>query len=363
MKLNHEISRFPQESTLENASTPPASWYTWPEFFELEKQTVFRKHWLFVGRTDQLREPGDYFSGMFLDWPYLVTKDDEGELRAYYNVCSHHGTCVASGEGKATQFVCPYHGWTYGLGGDLKKAPRAGAMQSLKDRNLNLKPIAVDTFGPFVALHFGEPTVSLKEELESLHQSFVSEPFAELQFVRRLSYTIDCNWKVFVDNYLDGGYHVPHMHPGLNGQLDFGSYQSNLGSSWSMQSCKTAPSDEDESSNDFGERVGEHADYAWVHPNFMVNRYGRWMDTNTVIPLARHRCLVVFDYYYQGTPDEAFLEKSMVASDQVQQEDIEICHLVQRGLGSGAYDQGVYAPRFEAPMFHFHRLLHRDFQR
>ena len=90
----------------------------------------------------------------------------------------------------------------------------------------------------------------------------------------------------------------------------------------------------------------------------MLNRYGPWMDTNTVIPLSVDRCMVIFDYYYEGDPEVDFVNKSMSASDQVQQEDIEICRIVQRGLGSGAYDQGLYAPRFEAPMFHFHRLLH-----
>jgi len=362
-KLKSEINLFSAKEAIENASTPPASWYTWPGFFELEKETVFRKHWLIVGRTDQLLESGDYFSGIFLGWPYLITKDDEGNLRAFYNVCSHHGACIAPGEGRTKQFVCPYHGWIYDLRGQLKKAPRAGAIQALKSRNVDLKGIPVDTFGPFIALHFGQPSSCLKQELESLHGSFISDPFHNLKFVRQLTYSIDCNWKVFVDNYLDGGYHVAHMHPGLNDQLDFSSYQSTLGECWAVQSCKTAPSDADKFSKDFGDRVGDHADYAWVYPNFMMNRYGPWMDTNTVIPVSPDRCRVIFDYYHEGTPDQDFLEKSMIASDQVQQEDIEICHLVQTGLGSGIYNQGLYASRFEMPMLHFHRLLHRDFQR
>ena len=87
------------------------------------------------------------FRSLFMGWPYLVTKTEHGELQAFYNVCSHHGTCVASGEGRAKQFVCPYHGWTYGLTGELKKAPRAGAMQSLQSRNLNLKGLPVDKNG------------------------------------------------------------------------------------------------------------------------------------------------------------------------------------------------------------------------
>ncbi|MFP6621089.1 MAG: SRPBCC family protein, partial [Pirellulaceae bacterium] len=89
---------------------------------------------------------------------------------------------------------------------------------------------------------------------------------------------------------------------------------------------------------------------------------GPWMDTNTVIPLSVDRCLVVFDYYHEGPVEPSFREDSLLASDRVQQEDIDICTRVQAGLGSGAYDQGIYAPAFESPMLHFHRLLHSDFQ-
>ena len=360
--LLEEIQRFRSDDPIEKAATPPASWYTSQSFLELEEDSVFSKQWLFVGRRDQLRKPGDYFSGTFLRRPYVVVLDDEGAPRAFYNVCSHHGTCVASGEGTTEQFVCPYHGWTYDRQGTLTKAPLAGALQSLKERDLDLKPITVNQWGPLIALHFGIPATPLAAELVPLLDAFADAPFEKLQFVRRVTYRVDCNWKVFVDNYLDGGYHVAHVHPGLTGQLDIASYDSTIGQRWSLQSCRAASSPGDDSKGDFPQRVGQHADYAWVYPNFMINRYGPWMDTNTVIPLSADRCLIVFDYYHEGPPETEFLEQSLTASDQVQQEDIEICHRVQVGLNSGVYEQGVYAPGFEAPMLHFHRLLHADFQ-
>ena len=362
INLAEEIQRFESNAPIESAATPPASWYTSNGFLELEKNTAFGKRWLFVGRQDQLQEPGDYFSGSFLGWPYVVVLGDEGVPLAFYNICSHHGTCVASGEGKTEQFVCPYHGWTYDRQGKLTSAPRAGAIQSLKERNLDLKPIHVSQWGPFIALHFGTPSTSLETELAPLLDAFTAQPFENVQFVRRVTYQIDCNWKVFVDNYLDGGYHVAHAHPGLTGQLDLSSYARTLGEGWSMQSCAATSSPGSDSSTDFAQRIGEQADYAWIYPNFMVNRYGPWMDTNTVIPLSAKSCLIVFDYYHEGLPETGFLEQSLVASDQVQQEDIELCKRVQAGLNSGVYQQGVYAPGLEAPMLHFHRLLHADFQ-
>lgn len=361
INLAEEISRFQANDPIESAATPPASWYTSDQFLALEKEAVFQKQWIFVGRQDQLQQPGDYFSGTFLGWPYVVVLDDEQVPRAFYNICSHHGTCVATGEGNTEQFVCPYHGWTYDRQGKLTKAPLAGALESLKQRNLDLKPITVSRWGPFLALHFGSPVTPLETELAPLLETFATDPFEKMQFVRRVSYLLECNWKVFVDNYLDGGYHVAHVHPGLTDQLEMSSYRSILGTRWSMQSCSAGSSPGNDPSADFAERIGEHADYAWVYPNFMINRYGPWLDTNTVIPLSADRCLVVFDYFHEGSPEPAFLDESLTASDQVQQEDIEICKRVQAGLDSGVYEQGVYAPGFEAPMLHFHRLLHADF--
>ncbi|MFP6768098.1 MAG: aromatic ring-hydroxylating dioxygenase subunit alpha [Planctomycetaceae bacterium] len=357
-----EIQRFRPNDSIESAFTPPASWYTSSSFPDLEKESVFRDQWLFVGRLDQLDKPGDYFSGTFLGWPYVVVLDDEKVPRAFYNICSHHGMCVALREGSTEQFVCPYHGWTYDRLGKLTEAPRAGALQSLKQRNLDLKPIQVSQWGPFVALHFGTPSTSLETELAPLLSSFAANPYENIQFVRRVTYRIDCNWKVFVDNYLDGGYHVAHVHPGLTGQLDISSYRSTLGERWSMQSCAATSTPGNDSSADFTQRIGQHADYAWIYPNFMINRYGPWMDTNTVIPLSFDSCLVIFDYYHEGPLETGFQEQSLTASDRVQQEDIEICNQVQVGLNSGVYQQGVYAPGFEEPMLHFHRLLHAVFQ-
>lgn len=346
-----ELSRFDPECPIGSALTPPASWYTTQAFHDLERDTVFRNHWQFVGRLDQVELPGDYFTGVFMGWPYVVVRSNDGNLRAFFNVCSHHGTCVTKGEGNSDEFVCPYHGWAYSHSGDLKRAPHAGAIAALKTRNLHLKPIPVDTWGPFVALHFGSPTRKLKDQLQSLSSLFKRDPFVGMKFIRRVPYEIPCNWKVFVDNYLDGGYHVPFMHPDLSGHLDTGSYKTTLGDYYSMQAC----------AGQTDERIGSHADYAWIYPNFMVDRYGPWLNTITAIPTSPDRCITVIDYYYDGAPEPDFLRSSMADSDQVQQEDIEICQMVQTGLNSGVYEQGVYAPKFEGSMLLFHQLLTFDF--
>jgi choline monooxygenase len=315
-----------------------------------------------VARTDQLATPGDYASGDCAGEPWVVVRDGD-RLRAFHNVCRHHAACVASGNGNTDRLVCPYHGWTYHLDGRLARAPRLGPIQDFSRDDFGLRQLEAALWAPlvFVRVEPGEP--SLAELLAPLSGRIET---TSLRFVARRSWEIGCNWKVFVDNYLDGGYHVPHMHGGLAAQLDLESYRTEVFDRVSIQSVVSedeppAPSGP-AGAGDFRERVGGGAVYAYVYPNLMINRYGPIMDTNWVAPLGPDRCLTVFDYWFDAAVagNTAFVEQSLAASEQVQREDIEVCESVQRGLRSSSYDVGRYAPLIEFGMYQFHRLLARD---
>ncbi len=356
--LAEELTRFEPNRPLARAWTPPASWYVDPRFLQLEKASLFRNHWQFIAPRERLREPGEYFCGRFLDVPYVVLLDEKSVLRAFYNVCSHHATCVAEGSGQTRELVCPYHGWTYALDGRLKKAPRAGAIPRLADHNLDLKPLPVAVFGPFILLNFGLQPTPIEEALADLEQETRDFRLGDMRFIARKTYSLQCNWKVFVDNYLDGGYHVSTMHRDLADSLDLKTYTSRIRGDCVVQSCHArgqAPA------NSAGtDRIGKRATYLWQFPNMMINRYGPWMDTNWVLPLDAANCRVIFDFYHEGAPDEKSVQENLRDSELVQQEDTTICHRVQAGLQSGAYDQGVYAPKFEAAMYHFHQKLFHE---
>lgn len=353
--LATEIRRFDPTKGIGDNATPPASWYTDARFLELERETVFGNNWLPAGRLDQVQEPGDYFTCTYLRKPIIVTRDTEGVLRAFYNVCAHHGTRVCDGAGKLEGFTCPYHGWRYDLTGKLRAAPRAGRIEELAHKNLNLKPLPVKAWGPLVWIWLGaEDPPDMEQRMALLEARNHQLRFDGLQFVAQVVYTMDCNWKVFIDNYLDGGYHVPHMHKALAGDLKFDQYHSHIGDVFSIQSCPAATQEDT--------RLGDAADYTWIYPNLTLNRYGPWLDTNLVLPNGTHRCTVIFDYYHQGPVADDVLQTALAESDQVQQEDDAVCRRVQEGLESGVYDRGVYAPRYEQPMYHFHQLLAADFR-
>ena len=178
-------------------------------------------------------------------------------------------------------------------------------------------------------------------------------------FLRR-SYFLNCNWKVFVDNYLDGGYHVPHIHGGLSSVLDNSKYKIETGERFCLQTSPIVT--EKIESPTAVVRKGERAHYFWIYPNFMINVYEGVMDTNLVIPHGVDKTEVIFDYYFADVSESA-REKNLASiaiSEQIQAEDVAICESVQRGLKSRAYDTGRLSVRREAGEHLFHQLLHAD---
>jgi len=362
------LAGFDAALPLEEATAPPADWYTDAEFFDAELRTVFRRNWLAAARLDQLQEIGSYVAGRMGKLPYVLTRDEHGDLHALANVCRHRAAEVAAGAGRGEHLQCAYHGWTYGLNGRLRSAPELGGVARFDRSDYGLLPLAVSVWGPFAFLAAETPEYPLETELAELAGRLEATDYLRLQFVERRTYDLACNWKVFVDNYLDGGYHVATLHPGLASQLTLGSYRCELFERYAIQSCDSgngedSPSSATEACSDFAERVAGGAIYAWIYPNLMINRYGPIMDTNVVLPLDAGRCRVIFDWYFADTEGEAgaaFVEKSIAASDQVQQEDIAICESVQRGLASGSYRPGPYSVKRQMAEHRFHQMLAAD---
>ena len=347
---------------IESASTPPASWYTDPAVYEAEKRQVFEKAWIAVGRTDQLPAPGSYFTGDLVGNPYVVLRDEENRLRAMHNVCRHHAAVVAQECGKATELVCPYHGWAYRLDGGLKRAPRMGRMDGFNAEQLSLPPISVGEWGPFLLVDLDGPLggEGNPRDLE-VDVAPIAGPLAELgiddmRWVERRRYVMQCNWKVFVDNSLDGGYHVAYAHEGLAEGLAFDGYTTEMFDRSSIQVCGSSGSDN---------RLGDKVIYAWLYPNFFVNRYGRMMDTNLVVPLSVDSCEVIFDFYvdYHDIDEwsaKKTIRKSVNQSHIIQEEDIEICESTQLGMHSMSFQRGRYSAQLERAVHGFHAMLWDD---
>lgn len=350
---------------LERTHTLPSRWYTEPEIAALERERVFGDVWQAVGRAEQVAEPGAFLTAMAGAEPILAARDEAGTLRAFYNVCRHRAAKVAcEASGRATRFRCRYHGWTYDLAGRLRGAPEFDGVEEFAREENGLVELAVQTWGPFVFVHPGTEPDPLEDWLRPLES--LRATLGDLRFFERREYELGCNWKVFVDNYLDGGYHVNTIHPGLAGVLDYSRYRSELHGATSVQRSPLRPAGAAADSGDGPKtadvRVGEEAFYWWVFPNFMINVYGPAMDTNLVLPEGHDRCRVLFDFYFANSDDpaaERFRKDSIAVSEQIQAEDASICEEVQRGLQSRSYDVGRFSVRRESTGHHFHQLLVR----
>ena len=361
--LREIIDSYAPDAPLAEASTIPSAWYLDPRILDLERRTVFARSWQIAGRVDQVRTPGQYVScELPAGEPVVAVRGRDDVLRGFYNVCRHHAAAVVNeAEGQAASLRCPYHGWTYALDGQLKGTPDFAAVCDF-DRSANgLVPIRTAVWEKWIFVRLEQDGLSLETFLGSgLSNGIRALGLADLHWMERRRYTLACNWKVFVDNYLDGGYHVPHLHKGLDSVLDYSSYTIENGERFCLQS---SPIVGDRAEPRTGAvRTGDRALYYWIYPNLMINCYGGAMDTNLVIPRAVGKTDVIFDFYFQDVSEAARArnQASIEVSEQIQDEDVAVCASVQRGLGSRAYTAGRLSVRREAGEHLFHRLLYDD---
>ncbi|MEM6992773.1 MAG: SRPBCC family protein [Myxococcota bacterium] len=365
-RLDALVDGFDPTIPVERATTPPSSWYTDPDLFALERRAVFARAWHPAARLSLLDTPGAYVSGCHVGEPWVVVRDASGSLGAFSNTCRHKGREVVTGTGQADRLVCGYHAWSYGLDGRLKSAPKMAGIEAFDREALSLPPLGLDAWGPWAFINHRRDAPPMAQRVASLDAALQRTEWQRLRFIDRKAWTIECNWKVYVDNYLDGGYHIPHMHPSLDAQLDMASYRTELFGEFSIQSSDAAGEADARTAVDASVRIGDGAIYAWVYPNFMLNRYGPCLDSNLVIPLGPDRCRVEYEFYFldtDGPEAQAFVRESIEQADVTQREDIAICESVQRGLHSQHYDRGRYAPRVELGEHHFHSLLAADLRR
>jgi choline monooxygenase len=350
---------------LEHASTIPAPWYFDKRIEQLERESVFAANWQMVGRLDQVRECGQFFTLDLTGEPLLVVRGEDAHLRGFYNVCRHHAAAVVSeAAGCAKQFRCPYHGWTYGNDGTLKGMVEFEGVCNFDRKDNGLRPVRVDTWENFVLVNLDGKAAPLNEFLGKVPSLVAPLKIAEkLHFFDRRVYTLNCNWKVYVDNYLDGGYHVPHAHKGLSSVVKYTRYTIE---NFERSCLQSSPLDASTASDSaVGATRQGHAFYLWIYPNFMINAYSGVMDTNLVLPLGVDKCAVIFDYYFADVSPAAAQHHhdSIKVSEKVQDEDMAICDSVQRGLASRAYLAGRLSVRREAGEHLFHRLLYHDMTR
>jgi choline monooxygenase len=211
---------------LARASTLPSRFYFDPAVLEQEKDRVFGRTWQLVARLDDLARPGDFVPAAILDEPLIITHGMDGVLRGFYNVCRHRAGQVALSKGNRKSLQCRYHGWTYGLDGALRACPEMEETEDFRKADFGLVPVRVEHWGPFVFANLDEAAPPLREVMGAIPDEVAATGYdvEHMRLVERRDYVVECNWKVYVDNYLEG-YHLPIAHPALFRELDYDSYR------------------------------------------------------------------------------------------------------------------------------------------
>jgi len=348
------------DERLESASTLPSRLYTDTLFLDVEKEKVFSRTWQLVGRQEQVASTGQFFTAAVADEPIVVVRGSDGALRALSNVCRHRAGPVASGEGSCKVFRCGYHGWSYALDGQLIGAPEFEGVQDFRKWEQTLPQFRVDTWLGLVFVNLDSSARPLSETIGDLPATLQPRGLSSMRSAGRKDWTIQCNWKVYVDNYLEG-YHIPIVHPGLMRELDYARYRTETKGMYSVQHAPLKESPRGRLRREKG--AADEAQYFWVFPNLMLNVYPDNFSTNLIVPISHDRTLTIFEWFFPD-PDapgvRETLRQTIEFSDEIQREDIAICEAVQRGLRSRTYQKGRYSVRRENGLHHFHGLLARS---
>ena len=354
----------------EPVRTLPAWTYRSAAFFRAEQEAVFRRSWLLIGHAAQLRRPGDYVSQTIAGEPLAVVRGEDGELRAFSNVCRHRGARVLDGAGTCGKALrCPYHGWTYGLDGRLLGVPeRSGFARLVKDEN-GLWPLRCAELAGFVFVSLAGDPEPLERELPGFAERIAPfRPELLVEYARGQD-LLPLNWKNVVDNYLEG-YHIPVGHPGLLRLLDYKRYTvetTDAKVSYARSPLRA------KASRNLQERLyqrlvrpmpgveGDDAEtwsYIFAFPAMTWNLYPDQIDSWCVYPLDERRTLAVWRSYRpperSGLRDRLVRRLNFRLNSLVMDEDNELCARVQDGLGSSLYRAGVLNAARENGLKHFH---------
>ena len=350
--------------SLAGGATLPAQWYTDPAILRLEQERIFKRHWQYAGRIDQVAEPGTWFSCLAGTIPVVVTRDPSGELHAFINVCRHRGHVIATGEGHRETLQCPYHAWTYGLDGALRKAPRSEREADFDPELFSLLPVQIEAWGPLLFVNPDPAAPPLSEALGPLpgHVAAAGVELDRLRFRERREWSIAADWKIAMENYLEC-YHCPVAHPGFSKVIDVDPDAYLLASEGLVSSQFGAPrpkaleGDGRAPYDPRGEVV--QAQYHLLWPTTTINiEAGRGnLSVDTTKPNGPGRAVGSTDFFfYEDVPEETAVSMMEFAM-QVGLEDSGLVEAVQLGLESGMVPQGRLLLSSEHLIQHFQSLV------
>jgi len=350
--------------------------YTSLEVYDEERKRIWWGDWVCIGRAEEVPEPGDHVVKDLAGESIVVVRNAGGELRGFYNVCSHRGTRFLDdgARGNARKaFRCPYHAWTFDLDGRLIGTPNVREDEHFDRSAYPLHAFAVDTYAGFLFANLAREPRPLMEALTDGAESITAfERFRmdELRVGVRIVYEVEANWKIVVENYNEC-LHCPSIHPELVQVIPLFRF----GEVW------------DEETRDDGNRMVEgatsftitgrselprlpgllpedHTMYygSYEFPNLMLNLHPDCGMYYLAFPKGPSHTRVVSEYLFrpETIADPELFEPEPVVElwDLISRQDWEVCERAQTGVGSRAFTTGVY-PRQDRFLYNFNEEWRR----
>jgi len=189
----------------------PAGFYTDPDFFADEKRSLLLGGWLFIGRDDEVANPGDYRAHETAGGPVIVIRGEDSVLRAFANFCRHRASLLLEGAGNCRRIVCPYHAWSYTTDGRLIAAPDMDRTPGFDKDAHGLIPLRLESWAGFVFVTFNRDAPALLDNLGDLPERMASHRPDELRCIWRVEIDCACNWKLLLENAMES-YHTGTVH-------------------------------------------------------------------------------------------------------------------------------------------------------
>jgi carnitine monooxygenase subunit len=323
------------------------SWaaYSDPETLARERREIFERTWHYAGHVGELERPGDFAAASAGHVPVALVRGEDGELRAFLNVCRHRGHEVVSGSGNRKSLQCPYHAWTYDLDGSLRAAPRSDREPGFSMDGLGLLPLRVETLGPLVFVNPDREAAPLAEAVGPVAQAL--GPLDDLVFHSRASYEVEANWKVVMENYLEC-YHCPVAHPGFSKEVNVDP------DDYVLEAAEWTSSQYADPRNGNGARGQFH----FVWPTTRINVFPGIanLSVGTAVPVSSTRTIGMFDYFFGADVTAEEAEEMIAFDSQVGAEDRALVESVQRGVGTSLLTEGRLLPESEQLITHFQAL-------
>jgi len=296
-----------------------------------DRAQILRRSWQFVGHESQMAHAGDYLADVIGGAPVVVVRRETGELAAFHNVCRHRaGALVPDGQGHCEgAFTCRYHGWKYALDGRLRNAVDFGQAPGFDPRDFGLFPVRVETWRGLVFVNLDQGAEPLAAPTGPLQRYATPD----VPLVERRSHLIGCNWKTYVENYLEG-YHLPMVHPEFDQDIVVAEYKVEIEGEVIFHS---APARDGSVNAGF---------WAWLWPNLAINTYRHGFMVERMTAVAHDQTRLDYFYFFDPARTDE-LADMFVVSDRVTGQDKQVCEEVHRNLAAGVYQGGVLSPKHE----------------